>query len=804
MFFAMKTCEYYLRGKKFTYEGDHANLQWIERSTEGKVIRQRLYMQSFGFDFNHIPGYQNGVSDWQSRFEALFEDEYLAEDESSYNSSEELWNVCSDVSPEPILEESLSEIVSERYRTRSSTNVVPNVSPTVVRNVPENVTLDNVEPNVASKRPVTRSKIASSSRLPGRRLGSKRLTSSDPSTTSDSPTTLKLTRRDMLHAAHQSRAGHLGIKRTYDKLNILFPGHGISVSQVTEYKELCPICQKTEDYMSSRLVPIVRHLKTVNPGKVVGLDFLSVNLDKYGNAGAYVFRDHFTKFVYILPAASHDASLAALAIFSYCVLYGACDVLMTDPGSDLTSKAVAQVNVWFGIHHRLSLVDRHESNGVEGANKQILRHLGKLFMTERIKDEWSSPQHVGWAMYLMNRYDVSESGFSPYDLTFGTVTNRRFDFASGKLDSTETHKYVTMLNDSLKSLSSAAARYQDDLVAKRTSVNQLQNVYQKGDLVLFRLNRTKHKPHKLHPIYLGPYEVLDQTKNDVQVRHLALHTISTLYVGDLKVFYGSREDARQLASIDADQFLVSRISAYRGDPLQRSTMYFFVEYADSDKLWIPWSLDLQNAEAYHTFCASRPELAPLLLSSNQLTTWLRKLRSEPIKRVSANQQLLVDIRSFGSDWYSTLTLPDKDTLTYLAPVTFTEFAPNKKTVLLTCPLLRFEQPVDNVYITMYVHPHVTSGPHHVIDDALVSEHPSLHVSRKAAELSASDFEYLVGRSFYDNDARSTFEVTRIAVTRTRDIVAYVKPQRTDGRPAREDKQPYHVADVISMVPADRT
>jgi hypothetical protein len=37
MYFAMKTCEYYLRGKKFTYEGDHANLQWIERSTEGYV-----------------------------------------------------------------------------------------------------------------------------------------------------------------------------------------------------------------------------------------------------------------------------------------------------------------------------------------------------------------------------------------------------------------------------------------------------------------------------------------------------------------------------------------------------------------------------------------------------------------------------------------------------------------------------------------------------------------------------------------------------------------------------------------------
>ena len=145
----------------------------------------------------------------------------------------------------------------------------------------------------------------------------------------------------------------MGLRHTYNNLNQLFPGHGISVAQGTQYKEMCPMCQKTEDYMSSQLVPIVRHLKTTNPGKFVGLDFLSILPDKFGNVGAYVFRDHFTKFVFIFPVANHDAVSAALAIFTYCVLYGAFDVLMTDPGSELTSEAVALVNKWFGIHHRL-------------------------------------------------------------------------------------------------------------------------------------------------------------------------------------------------------------------------------------------------------------------------------------------------------------------------------------------------------------------------------------------------------------------------------------------------------------------
>jgi hypothetical protein len=94
MFFAMKTAEYYIRGKPFTYEGDHANLQWMERATDAKTVRQRIYMQQFPFTFHPIPGIQNTVADWQSRFESLFEvsDDYYTEeyDQASHTSTDDL------------------------------------------------------------------------------------------------------------------------------------------------------------------------------------------------------------------------------------------------------------------------------------------------------------------------------------------------------------------------------------------------------------------------------------------------------------------------------------------------------------------------------------------------------------------------------------------------------------------------------------------------------------------------------------------------------------------------------------------
>jgi hypothetical protein len=727
MYFAFKTCEYYIRGKPFTYEGDHANLQWMERSTEAKVIRQRLYMQQFPFTFNHIPGKQNTVADWQSRFEALYLNDVPTEYE--YDSS----NVPSD-------------------NVWSCLHAITNVNDAIPENDSEDV---------------------------------PKLTQS---------------RIEMLREAHVGRAGHLGIRRTYDTLNVRFPGHGIPISQVVTFKENCPVCQKTEDYMNVQLQPITRHLKTTDPGRVVGIDYLTVVLDKFGNNGAYVCRDHFTKFVYVLPVPSHDAENATSALFNYCVLYGAFDILMSDPGSELLSSAVSQLNSWFGIHHRVSLVDRHESNGVEGANKQLLRHLRKLFVEERIKDEWSSPKNVGWAVYLMNRYDRSESGFSPYELTFGTVTRRRFNFPDGILDQKQAHAYVRLLNESLKTLTSSAAAYQADLVHKRVGKEPSQNQYQPGDLVLFRLPRDKPLPHKLHPTFLGPYEVLSHDKNDVTVRHLASNKTSVLFVSDLKAFFGSREEARKLASIDADQYLVSAVTAYRGDSSERASMYFHVEYADGDKLWVPWSRDLQNTEAYHDFCSSVPALQPLVFTGDMAKKWTSNIKKSPITSVTSGSETLIDLRAFGYDWYSSLQLPDSDFHTYLVPATYGPLSKDKRSISLECALLKRQMRVDNLFVTLHGNSSRLPSRHTVVDATFLTRFPALLSQRPTSHANPTSYEYLVDRSFYDPDAKKTFHVTRIGVTKTRDIVAYVRPIRPDGRLAREDTRPYHVADVINMLP----
>jgi hypothetical protein len=66
-YYGIKSNDYLLRGKEFILETDHNNLVWIKTSEVPKIIRWRVYMQSFNFLIRHIRGSLNTIADYLSR-----------------------------------------------------------------------------------------------------------------------------------------------------------------------------------------------------------------------------------------------------------------------------------------------------------------------------------------------------------------------------------------------------------------------------------------------------------------------------------------------------------------------------------------------------------------------------------------------------------------------------------------------------------------------------------------------------------------------------------------------------------------
>ena len=108
------------------------------------------------------------------------------------------------------------------------------------------------------------------------------------------------------------------------------------------------------------------------------MDMIEIDEDQHGYRYAHVIVNQFSKYVFIYPTKSANAYEAARALLRYIATVGPVRTLRTDPGANYVSDTVEEFNKLVGMAHQISLVDRHESNGVEPVNNQIKRHLTVL------------------------------------------------------------------------------------------------------------------------------------------------------------------------------------------------------------------------------------------------------------------------------------------------------------------------------------------------------------------------------------------------------------------------------------------
>jgi hypothetical protein len=589
IYFGVKTFAYYLICKPFILETDHNNLLWIEASAVPKVIRWRVYLQSFSFTLRHIAGKKNLVADWLSRAPTVDSTQLQALDSFLFTLSGRLFDI------------------------RSDGNTSEKAGPS------EPLTSPNPSSQQSSAELVEHARI----QFPNNHIAPE----------------------EVLRLVHGKRMGHFGIRKTWKLLNEHFPGHRIPYKVVEEFIMTCPICQKDRLGMADTLTPVVLTLKPEQRRSMVGIDTLTITPpDEAGNSYAIVIVNHFTKLVGIYPSKTHDAVSTATALFQFFCTYGLVDSIITDPGSEFMNDVIQQLMEWFGIRHRFSLVDRHESNGVEHTNGLILRHLKALIYDERIQHKWSHPTVLPLIQFMLNSFDNSETGVIPFQAHFGSEDATYFNLPALKDGEEEdslllTQQYLQLLDKNLKTLYIISKKHQDQIAAERKkhSSLELQNTYQPGDFVLWQRDPNIPLPTKLSPKFVGPYEVISQSRNDVTCRHVGLGHIKVFHVSRLKIFHGGAEEAKKVAMIDNNQFVINEFKAYRGDPKIRTSIEFEVLFEDGSLVWLPWSKDIFETIQYESYCRSRPELYPLIFDAKTSLKRISELNKTPITEVNPGE-----------------------------------------------------------------------------------------------------------------------------------------------------------------------
>ena len=714
-FFGVNYFAYYLRGKAFILETDHRNLQWIEKSEVPMVVRWRVFMQSFCMFIRHIPGTKNLVADWLSRMVAVMfgmsVEEFIIQheehadisclmsmmlhDEEDFTSEDSLFSVIPDYiedegmfrSPEftPDFEDALEELWNSREESifqgvdelRAIPTTVPPERLEEMRNVHKEIQKRGEDVDFPLKNSPFEGELADT---PGveQHSFSPSARNEEPERTFPIPRNEEAaldvprarvygrmrswTPDEMFKEVHGFRKMHWGARRTWLALNKRFPGHHIPYRWIVDKVAECGTCQKLRSRLENHIDEIYSHLKPAHPRARVGFDGLSITPpDKDGNTHLVVIVDFYTKYVWAYVAKDYEAKSIATALFVYYCTFGVFDEVWTDRGSNILSDVVQQLNEWLQVKHVVALTDRHQTNGTEGSNKQIVRHLQTLVHDYRIVDRWSDPIILCLVLFVINDQINSETGVRPLDAKFGSADGPYLRLPTDKLPADITNAWVVALDADLQHIRKISTAYQQQLVEERTRATPiaLQNTFQPGDLVFWERDRTKPRPTKLTAPNHGPWEVIKQEHNIVQCRHVVNENIEPLHVSRLRLFAGTMEEAVELALRDSDQYMIQAVTAWRGDPKERKKMQFWVEYEDGDAMWVHYKPDLVSNAQYQQFVDSTPALFPLRFNTTDLVRMVKMMRMQPITTVDVGDTVYVDLRFIkGCAVFDQLELPD--------------------------------------------------------------------------------------------------------------------------------------------------
>lgn len=351
-------------------------------------------------------------------------------------------------------------------------------------------------------------------------------------------------------------------------------------------------------------------------------------------------------------------------------------------------------------------------------------------MDERIADRWSAPDVIHLIQYWLNAQVSHETGLSPFHAHFGSDDNTYLKLPELLSESQTAHEFVKLLDDNLRTLWDISVKHQLKLVLKRAGKENplLQNQFQPGDLVLFRRDTSSPLPSKLTMRFSGPFEVLSQDKNDVECKHLCVKTVHKFHVDRLKLYVGTREDAERVAQVDHDQYEVTEILCYRGNPLLRQSMEFLIRFADGDERWVTWSKDLFDTTHYEHFCKSVPALYPLIYNLAEAKRRMAEINAQPITEVEPQQRFFLDLRQRGgAAWYNSIGLPDSAMKTYMLPCVYTRWVgKSNRKIKVECALTQEAFDFDHYNVRAYGTCMVLDPARMVLIDAsLVKKYPKI-------------------------------------------------------------------------------
>ena len=313
-------------------------------------------------------------------------------------------------------------------------------------------------------------------------------------------------------------AGHAGIQTTIDRIQQNFHFEKLTV-RVTEFVKSCSECQKRKMTKAHTKAGITAFPTPTQPFQVWEVDLYGP-LPTTPSGNSYIFTAvcMFSKVVFAVPLANKDAMSVSNALFQLVSTYGVCDTLISDLGTEFTSKVTQQLCALLHVPQQFTPAFVHHCLGaVERSHATLAERLTPYMNQSRKNWEDLLPAVV----FSMNSSVKESLGYSPFEILYGQ--RPKFPLSS-TLPNTDLNTVPSDMHAFLKLQQTRINLIRDEVRqnAEKAKLKMVKNAntdlkplhVQEGDYV-YLSTTSAGQGRKLRDKYTGPFVV-----KEVQSSHM--------------------------------------------------------------------------------------------------------------------------------------------------------------------------------------------------------------------------------------------------------------------------------------------
>ena len=225
-------------------------------------------------------------------------------------------------------------------------------------------------------------------------------------------------RTQVMGLAHESMmGGHLGVKKTMDKIQASFYWPGIH-GDITRYCRSCDICQKTLSKGRVTKVPLMKMPLIDTPFKRVAVDIVGPIHPMTDRHNRYILTmvDYATRYPEAIPLKSVTTVEVAETMVDMFSRLGVPEEILSNQGAQFMSEVMQEVSRMLSVKRLVSTPYHPICNGLcEKFNGTLKRMLKRL--CENKPKDWD--RYVNAALFAYREAPQESTGFAPFELLYG-------------------------------------------------------------------------------------------------------------------------------------------------------------------------------------------------------------------------------------------------------------------------------------------------------------------------------------------------------------------------------------------------